>query len=64
MLKSVVIAVFLISTASAMTYYNIGYSGAGKDYIKKVRNERKSVRAGSGYYVPFMSGSKSFRRGK
>jgi len=42
----------------------IGYSGAGKEYFKKVREERKSLRAGSGYYSPYHGGSGSFRSGK
>jgi hypothetical protein len=42
----------------------VGYSGAGKEYFKKVREERKSLRAGSGYYSPYHGGSGSFRSGK
>jgi len=64
MIKSILIVAVFFSGAFAMTTSHIGYKGAGKDYIKKVRNERKSIRSGSGYYVPFMSGSRSFRRGK
>lgn len=64
MIRATLIVIVFISGAFAMTTYHVGYKGAGSDYIKKVRNERKSIRSGSGYFVPFMSGSRSFRRGK
>ena len=64
MVRSIIIAVVLISSSFLMTSSYIGYSGAGKEYFKKVSNERKSLRAGSGYYAPYMGGSGSFRSGK
>lgn len=64
MIRSVLISVLLLGGAAGLTMNYIGYSGAGKEYYSKVRNERKSIRAGSGYYVPYHGGSGSFRTGK
>jgi len=64
MLKSVVITILLISGSFMLTSRYIGYAGAGKEYFKKVTQERKSLRSGSGYYVPYRGGSGSFRSGK
>jgi hypothetical protein len=64
MIRSIVITALLISGAFMLTTYNIGYSGAGKEYFKKASQERKSLRAGSGYYSPYHGGSGSFRSGK
>jgi hypothetical protein len=64
MLKSIVITILLSSGAFALTTYYIGYPGAGKEYFKKATKERKSIRSGSGYYVPYHGGSGSFRSGK
>jgi len=54
----------LILTAYTLTSSYTGYSRAGKEYYTKAREERKSLRAGSGYYAPYMGGSGSFKRGK
>jgi len=64
MIRSLIITLLLSGSAAALTMNYIGYSGAGKEYHKKIRNERKSLRAGSGYYVPYHGGSGSFRTGK
>ena len=64
MLRSITVTILLLGGAAALTINFIGYPGAGKEYYKKVRNERKSIRAGSGYYVPYHGGSGSFRTGK
>lgn len=64
MIRSLIISLLLLGGAAALTMNYIGYSGAGKEYHKKVRDERKSLRAGSGYYVPYHGGSGSFRTGK
>lgn len=64
MLRSIIVSALLLGGAAALTMNHIGYSGAGKEYYKKVRDERKSLRAGSGYYVPYHGGSGSFRTGK
>ncbi len=64
MIRSLIIALVLVSGAFAMSTFNVGYQGAGKEYVKKVRNERKSIRSGSGYYMPYVGGSRSFRGGK
>ncbi|HOP64292.1 MAG TPA: hypothetical protein PK358_06360 [Spirochaetota bacterium] len=64
MLRGLIVTVILLGGAAALTMSHIGYSGAGKEYYKKVSNERKSLRAGSGYYVPYRAGSGSFRTGK
>lgn len=64
MVRSLIVTVFLISGAFFLTTRYVGYSGAGKEYFKKVSEERKSLRAGSGYYSPYHGGSGSFRSGK
>jgi len=64
MIRSIIITVLLISGSFMLTSRYIGYPGAGKEYFKKVSNERKSLRAGSGYYMPYRGGSGSFRSGK
>ncbi|NLV68951.1 MAG: hypothetical protein GXY14_14880 [Spirochaetes bacterium] len=64
MIRSIIVAVILISAAYLLTSNYTGYSTAGKEYYKKAREERKSLRAGSGYYAPYMGGSGSFRSGK
>ncbi len=64
MIRSIIITLLLVSSAVALTSTYTGYSGAGKEYFKKVRDERKSLRQGSGTYVPYMRGSGSFRSGK
>ncbi len=64
MLRSIIISLILISGSFMLTSRYVGYSGAGKEYFKKVTSERKSLRAGSGYYSPYHGGSGSFRSGK
>lgn len=64
MIRSVIISILILVSAAGLTMNFIGYSGAGKEYHKKVRDERKSLRTGSGYYVPYHGGSGSFRTGK
>lgn len=64
MLKSIIITVFMTAGALMLTSGYVGYSGAGKEYFKKVSEERKSLRSGSGYYSPYHGGSGSFRSGK
>jgi len=64
MLRSIIVTILLITGAFMLTSKYIGYSGAGKEYFKKVSEERKSLRAGSGYYSPYHGGSGSFRSGK
>lgn len=64
MVRSIVVSALLVSTAFLMTSTYTGYSRAGKKYFEKVREERKSIRPGSGMYVPFRTGSGSFRTGK
>lgn len=64
MLRSIIITLVLASGAFMLTSNFVGYPGAGKEYFKKATKERKSLRAGSGYYVPYHGGSGSFRSGK
>ncbi len=64
MIRSIIVAAVLFSSSFLLTSSYTGYSGAGKQYFKKVSEERKSLRAGSGYYAPYMGGSGSFRSGK
>jgi len=64
MIRSIIITLLLTSGAFFMTSSFVGYSSAGKAYFKKATEERKSLRAGSGYYSPYHGGSGSFRSGK
>lgn len=64
MIRSMIITVLIVAGAFMLTSRYVGYSGAGKEYFKKVSEERKSLRAGSGYYAPYHGGSGSFRSGK
>ncbi len=64
MIRSLVITIILMAATFLLSVNFVGYSGAGKEYFKKVREERKSLRAGSGYYSPYHGGSGSFRSGK
>ncbi len=64
MLRSIVITLILAFGAFMLTSSYVGYPGAGKEYFKKATEERKSLRAGSGYYLPYHGGSGSFRSGK
>ena len=64
MLRSIIVTILLITGAFMLTSKYVGYSGAGKEYFNKVSEERKSLRAGSGYYSPYHGGSGSFRSGK
>lgn len=64
MIRSLLLTVMLLTSAFLLSVNYIGYPGAGKEYFKKVRDERKSVRAGSGYYSSYHGGAGSFRSGK
>lgn len=64
MLRTLIVTVVMLSGAFMLTSNHIGYNKAGSDYVSKIRNERKSVRAGSGYYTPVSRGTGSFRSGK
>lgn len=64
MIRSIIATVLLLSGSFLLTSRYIGYDGAGKEYFKKVTEERKSLRVGSGYYSPYHGGSGSFRSGK
>ena len=64
MFRSMIVTAILLGGAAFMTSTLAGYSGAGRDYFKKAREERKSIRSGSGYFSPGMGRSGSFRAGK
>ncbi len=64
MIKALIISSVIFTGAVTMSYLKAGYPVAGKDYIRKVKKERKSIRTGSGHFVPYGAGSRSFRRGK
>ncbi len=64
MTRSLIVLSVLITGAIGLSYVKAGYPVAGKDYIRKVKQERKSIRTGSGHFVPYGAGSRSFRRGK
>lgn len=64
MLRGFILTVLMIAGSFMLTSHFVGYSGAGKEYFKKVSEERKSLRSGSGYYAPYHAGSGSFRSGK
>ena len=62
MIKSIAMALVLLSGGFALSHFYVGYPRAGKYYISKHREQRKSLRMGSGYYGTRM-GSGSFRGG-
>lgn len=64
MIRPVIISALILSGAYFFTTYKIGYNRAGSGYVKKISEERKSIRAGSGYYTPVSRGTGSFRSGK
>lgn len=64
MLRPVIVTALLFAGAYALTSGNVGYNKAGADYVSKVREERKSIRTGSGYYTPMSRGTGSFKSGK
>lgn len=64
MIRPVIIAALIITGAYFLTSYKIGYNRAGSEYVKKISEERKSIRSGSGYYTPVSRGTGSFRSGK
>ena len=61
MIRSLIIAVIILSGGFLFSRFLIGYPRAGKEYISKHREERKSIRYGSGFYA---GGSRGFKGGK
>lgn len=61
MIKSIIVALVILGTGFAASHFYIGYPRAGKKYISKHREKRKSLRHGSGFYY---MGSRGFRGGK
>lgn len=64
MIKSGIATVLILVSAFLLTSQYKGYPRAGKEYFRKATEERKSLRAGSGYYGPYHGGSGGFRSGK
>jgi hypothetical protein len=64
MIRSIIVIAVLFSTSFIFSTYYVGYPGAGKQYIKKHREKRKSLRYGSTYYGGRYYGSGGFRGGK
>lgn len=65
MVRTIVVVVLLMGGGFLMASTFVGYPRAGKTYITKHREKRKSLRTGSGYYGygPRYYGSRSFRGG-
>jgi len=59
MIKSLVIALALMTSGVLFSTFYVGYSRGGRSYISKQRHYRHSIRHGSGVY-----GSRGFRGGK
>lgn len=64
MIRGIIIALLLIGGAGYLSSNYIGYSTAGKQYISKAREQRKSIRTGSGYLHTGYGSSRSYRGGK
>lgn len=64
MFRTLIITILILAGAFSLTSIKTGYNKAGSHYVSKVREERKSIRAGSGYYTPVSRGTGSFRSGK
>ena len=60
MIRSLIVASVLMSGGYFVSAYHFLYPRAGKQYISKHRELRKSIRHGSGYYY----GARGFRGGK
>ncbi|MCX7680112.1 MAG: hypothetical protein N2316_12975 [Spirochaetes bacterium] len=63
--RSIIIAVLILTIAGALSFFLVGYDRGGSHYVSKKREERKSVRVGSGrtvYYRggPYSSGGPRF----
>ena len=52
MFRSIVITFLLLGSAAYLTSSFAGYPRAGKEYIKKVREERRTIKPGSNYFAP------------
>ena len=50
MWKTALTAVIAMAAASAVSFSNAGYDHAGKYYLQKMKEERKSIRSGSSTY--------------
>ncbi len=61
MLKSIIVTLILIGSGFFMSAFLVGYPVAGKKYISKQREKRKSLRYGSAYFI---GGARGFRGGK
>ncbi len=61
MIKSLVIALIILGMGFGASFFYLGYPRAGKSYIAKHREQRKSLRHGSGFYY---MGGRGFRGGK
>lgn len=65
MARSILIAVLILATAGILSFFLVGYERGGTHYVEKKREERKSIRVGSGrtvYYRggPYSSGGMHF----
>ena len=63
MIRSLIIAVLLLSGSFLLSKFFVGYPRAGTYYIKEHREMRKSVRHGSAVYYGRIGGG-GFRGGK
>ncbi len=64
MLRTIIIVGLLLSGGFFMTGFLVGYPLAGKNYISKHREIRKSVRPGSTYiYGGYFYGGRTFGSG-
>jgi len=62
MIRTAIITLVIFSGGFLMSNFYVGYPRAGKYYIAKHREKRKSLRTGSSYYGAYY-GSRSFRGG-
>jgi hypothetical protein len=66
MIRTIIVILILLGATSAMSFMYIGYPKGGIYYITEQKKQRKSLRVGSGYYGPGVTGigSRGFRGGK
>jgi hypothetical protein len=64
MIRSIIVVLIILGSSYALTATHFLYPRAGKYYISKKKEARRSLRAGGGLYGPGLRGSGGLRAGK